>query len=205
MEANELIKEIISMGKSALNDPAPLERSKEVLVDFIKKEALFKGEFVLSSGKKSNYYLDLRKVTLSSQASFFIGYLVISKALQLDEFPEGIAGPTLGADPIISSAVTVAPLFQLNLKGLIVRKAKKEHGLGKLIEGDEEKVEKLVVVEDVVTTGGSLFEAIEVLKNAGKKVLAAIPVVDREEADVGGRLFKMGIKYLPLIKISEIL
>lgn len=205
MKAKELVHEIVSLEKSALHDELYYEKARNELIRLIKERALHKGEFLLASGKKSSYYLDLRKITLDADASALIGYLVLCQAFRLSPPPDGVAGPTLGADPVVAAAVTMAPFFDLNLKGLIVRKEKKEHGLGKLIEGPLDSVKKVVVVEDVVTTGNSLLRACRILEQEGVKVLSAIPLVDRQEEDLAPSFKELGIKFNPVITVNELL
>lgn len=205
MEGSELIREIISKGKSALYDELYYERAKSKLISIIEKKALFRGEFVLASGKKSSYYLDLRRITLDSEASPLIGYVLLYRMFQIDAHVDAIAGPTMGADPLVSSAITLAPFFDMGLKGLLIRKQKKEHGLQKLIEGDLDSVSTVLCVEDVVTTGGSLLDACRALIEAGKKVIVAVPLVDREEENLALKFKSLGILYNPILKVSEIL
>lgn len=205
MNGAELVREIVSKERSALEDYLYFERAREALISIIEKKALFRGEFTLSSGKKSSYYLDLRRITLDSEAAPLIGYLVLFRALEIDLQVDGVAGPTLGADPLVSSALAMAPFFDLSLKGLIVRKERKEHGLQKLVEGNLESVTRVVCLEDVTTTGGSLFRACKVLLESGVKVVAAVPLVDREEANLLEKFAAISVRFSPLIRISEIL
>ncbi|MCX7831714.1 MAG: orotate phosphoribosyltransferase [Actinobacteria bacterium] len=205
MDARKIFKEIVSKGESALYDSYYYDEARSALVQIIKERALHRGDFILSSGKKSSYYLDLRKITLSSDSASLIGYLILSKIYSLDQDIQAIAGPTIGADPIVSSAVSVASLFDVDIKGLIVRKARKEYGLSKLIEGDTESVKNVVMVEDVVTTGGSLLDACRIVQSEGIQPVAAFPLVDRQETEVSEEFEKMHIFYEPLITISEIL
>jgi len=205
LEVKELIREIISLEKSALYDELYYEKARKELIRLIKERALYRGEFLLSSGKKSSYYLDLRRITLDADAAAIIGYLVLYRAFNLSSSFDGVAGPTLGADPVVAAAVTMAPFFDLNLKGLIVRKEKKEHGLGKLVEGPLHSVKKVVVVEDVVTTGSSLLRACRVLIQEGVKVISAIPLVDRQEEELVLSFEELGIKFDPIITVNELL
>jgi orotate phosphoribosyltransferase len=201
----ELVWEIYSKEKSALRDESLFEFAKSYLLRQIKEKSLFRGEFILSSGKKSDYYLDLRRLTLDSEASPIIGYLILYKIYQLDKNVDGVAGPTLGADPIISAVLTAAPFFNLNLRGLIVRKEEKKHGLGKMIEGPQDRVSRVFCVEDVVTTGGSLLRAVKVLKEADISVRHAIVIVDRSEGDVSSVFAAEDVKLHSLFKVREVL
>lgn len=132
------------------------------------------GEFILSSGKKSNFYIDCRKVTLHPQGAKLIAKIILEKIKGLKV--DAIGGLTLGADPITSAVVTLS-----NIPGFIVRKKEKEHGTKQKIEGLIESGWNVVIVEDVATTGASALEAIQAAEAAGAKVIKVIAVVDREE------------------------
>ena len=158
------------------------ERLKEILIE----KSVKRGEFVLSSGKKSNYYLDARLTTLDAEGAFCTGMAVLEVVRGLKPQPKAIGGPTLGADPIV--AVVAALSHQQGgppISAFIVRKEAKQHGTQQLIEGWRgQPGDPVVIAEDTCTTGGSLIRAIEQVTAAGMKVIAAICLVDREE---GGR------------------
>lgn len=139
-----------------------------------KTGAVKAGEFVLSSGKKSNLYIDCRKVTLHPEGAKLIGKIILDKikGLKID----AVGGLTLGADPIIGAVITLG-----DIPGFIVRKKAKEHGTKQRIEGNLKPGWKVVIVEDVATTGASALEAIEAAEAAGAVVIKVISVVDREE------------------------
>lgn len=148
---------------------------KNDLVQLFKKTGAVKtGEFTLSSGKKSDFYVDCRKISLHPQGSKFIGKIILEKIKKLKV--DAIGGLTLGADPIASSVVVLG-----NIPGFIVRKKEKEHGTKQKIEGHIQAGWKVVIVEDVATTGSSALQAIEAAEAAGAKVVKVIAVVDREE------------------------
>lgn len=147
----------------------------EELKKLIKKVGAFKtGEFVLSSGKKSNFYIDCRKITLHPEGSRLIAKIILEKIKKLKV--DAIGGLTLGADPITSSVVALS-----DIPGFIVRKKEKEHGTKQKIEGHIKAGWNVVVVEDVATTGASALQAIEAAESVGAKVIKVISVVDREE------------------------
>ena len=135
------------------------------------------GKFVLSSGKKSNFYIDCRKVTLHPQGARLIAKIVLEKIQGLKV--DAIGGLTLGADPITSAVVALS-----DIPGFIVRKKEKEHGTKQKIEGIIEPGFNVVIVEDVATTGASALQAIEAVEAFGVKVIKVISVVDREEGAV---------------------
>jgi len=174
------------MGELGLNE------LKIKLLALLKKEALKKGKFVLSSGKTSNYYLDGRIITLNPEGA----YLVASIILTLTETRgiDAIGGPTLGADPIVGAIATLSHIQKIPLKTFIVRKIAKEHGMQRQIEGPAlNKGDKAILIDDVATTGKSLVEAKEVLDKIGVSVAAAIVIVDRGEG-AKENLAKAGLK-----------
>jgi orotate phosphoribosyltransferase len=169
---------------------------KEELLQLLKQQSAFKfGEFTLSSGKKSDFYVDCRKVTLQPQGARLIGRLVLEKIKGLKV--DAVGGLTLGADPITSSVVVLS-----DLPGFIVRKKAKEHGTKQRIEGILQAGWNVVIVEDVATTGGSALEAIEAAEAAGARVVKVISVVDREE---GAALALKNYDFDPIFKKSELL
>ncbi|MCM8774661.1 MAG: orotate phosphoribosyltransferase [Candidatus Omnitrophica bacterium] len=153
---------------------------RDKLLKILKKEALFKEKIKLSSGKISNFYIDVRRVSLSSRGIYLISQ-IIWDMIKKDN-PTAIGGPTLGADPIVAGVCFLANQKGKNLKGFIVRKEPKKYGRQNLIEGKElSKEDRIILVDDVATTGSSLINAISVLYKYKLKVLKAIVVVDREE------------------------
>jgi len=135
--------------------------------------------FKLVSGRMSNYYIDCKKVTLSGEGLLLIGTMVYEKIKDLDI--SGIGGLTLGADPIAISTAFVSLLNKKIIHPFVVRKEAKGHGTESFIEGNIKEGEKVVVVDDVITTGGSTIKAIEKSRLAGFEVVKAVVLVDREE------------------------
>ncbi|MFA6170056.1 MAG: orotate phosphoribosyltransferase [Candidatus Margulisiibacteriota bacterium] len=168
--------------------------NKEALLALFTEAAAVKtGDFVLASGKKSNLYIDCRRITLHPQGAKLIGRIILEKikGLRVD----AIGGLTLGADPIASSVVMLS-----DIPGFIVRKKEKEHGTKQKIEGHLQPGWKVVVVEDVSTSGGSALQAIEAVEAAGASVLKVISVVDREE---GAAEALSRYDFDPILKKSE--
>ena len=159
-----------------------LNRLKQVLLD----KSIQRGDFVLTSGKRSNYYLDARLTTLDAEGALCSGMAVLDLLRTLKPYPKAIGGLTMGADPIV--AVVAALSAQQGgppVAGFLVRKEPKKHGTQQYIEGWRGAPgDPVVVVDDVCTTGGSTIKAIEQAQAAGYNVVAAICLVDREE---GGR------------------
>ena len=150
------------------------------------EKSLFRGEVTLSSGKKSDYYMDCRLTTLDPQGSVLIGHAILELLAAKGIRADAIGGMSIGADPVVSAAVTMSFLEGRPLRGFLVRKERKEHGRQKLIEGIDPKasanaVKNVVIVDDVCTTGKSTFDAIAAAESEGMTVVAVISLVDREE------------------------
>jgi orotate phosphoribosyltransferase len=153
---------------------------KQELLELLKRDAWYKGEVKLSSGKTSNFYIDVRRVSLSSEGIYLISHLVW-EAIKGDDIT-AIGGPTLGADPIVAGVCMLAHMDKKNLKGFLIRKTPKSHGRQQLIEGKElSKGERVVVIDDVATSGSSLITAIEILQKENIEIVKAVSVIDREE------------------------
>lgn len=173
---------------------------RQALADLIRQEALEFGDFTLASGKQASYYLDCRKVTLNARGAQLIG----AGMLQLLEgdMPQLVGGMAIGADPITASILTLAGCRGLSLRGVIVRKQSKQHGTGKFVEGPYAAGERLVIVEDVVTTGGSSLQAIERCEAVGLRVERVLAIVDRLE---GGReaFAQRGYELTTLLTVAD--
>lgn len=155
---------------------------RDALLELIRQQALKFGDFTLASGKQASYYLDCRQVTLDSRGAKLIGAGML-EMLEHD-MPQLVGGMVIGADPITAAILTLAGTRDIPLRGVMVRKEPKGHGLGKHVEGPYEPGERLVIVEDVVTTGGSSLKAIEHCEAVGLKVKRVLAIIDRLE---GGR------------------
>jgi orotate phosphoribosyltransferase len=155
---------------------------RDALIDLIRAKALAFGDFTLASGKKASFYLDCRKVTLDSRGAQLIGEGMLE--LLGPALPQLVGGMAIGADPITAAILAMAGVRGLELRGVMVRKEPKQHGTGKFVEGPFEAGEEVVIVEDVVTTGGSSLLAIDRCEAVGLKVRRVLAIVDRLE---GGR------------------
>lgn len=186
-------------------DGTEFSRHKGRLIDLVRDMAYYTGDFTLSSGKKSSFYLDIKKVSLHSEGLFLITSLFRSLLHGIAPYPDGIGGPVIGADPIVGALVYTSYGSGRPLSGFLVRRALREHGRGMKIEGIEglPKEASVVVLEDVVTTGGSLLNAMGAAEENDLRVLAAFCVVDRQE---GGReaIEKRGIPLYALMTIEEV-
>src|SRR6187402_2176410 len=155
---------------------------REALKQLVRDKALKFGEFTLASGKKASYYLDCRQITLDAQGAKLVGAGMLE--LIAADMPDLVGGMAIGADPITAAILTLAGVNNQPLRGVMVRKEAKQHGTGKLVEGPFQSGESLVIVEDVVTTGGSSLLAIERCEEVGLKVKRVLAIIDRLE---GGR------------------
>ena len=143
-----------------------------------------RGHFVLASGRTSPFYVDCRLTTMSAEGLVLIGRLGLEALRAKGWAPQGIGGLTMGADPVAYAIAAASVARPPILDAFSVRKEAKAHGTGRRVEGNFASGHAVVVVEDVITTGGSALKAIEALKEEGAKVLGVLAVVDREE---GGR------------------
>ncbi|TWT79250.1 Orotate phosphoribosyltransferase [Planctomycetes bacterium CA13] len=152
---------------------------RDALMDLLRTEALARGDFTLASGKKASYYLDCRKITLHPKGANLIGQGMLDVIQSGSEMPDAVGGMAIGADPITASIVTIAGQRDLPLKGFMVRKEAKGHGTGKQVEGPVEAGQSVVIVEDVITSGGSAIKAVEAAEAFGLKVLYVVGIIDR--------------------------
>ncbi len=157
-----------------------LEELKSKLFSLLDAKALKRGEFILSSGKKSNYYLDGRIITLTPEGAYLVACIILK--LCGDKRVSAIGGPTLGADPIVGAIAALSHIYKRPIKTFIVRKAAKGHGTLRQIEGPElEKDDIVLLVDDVATTGKAILEAKEALDREGIASSRAMVIVDRCE------------------------
>lgn len=159
-----------------------MDRHQE-LKELIKRDAIKYGKFILSSGQESDFYVDLRKVTLNPKGATLIGSIIFE--MIKDRGIDAIGGMTLGADPIALATSMIAFQSGYNISAFIVRKEKKTHGTSNWMEGPIAQGQRAVVVEDVITTGSSTIKAIERIEDAGLKVEMVIALLDRMEGGKG--------------------
>lgn len=183
------------------NAPTDLKALRQSLLNLFCQLAYKEGDFVLSSGQHSSYYINGKQVTLHPQGALAIGRLLLT---MLPNHTQAVAGLTLGADPIVSAVSVVSALENRPIPALIIRKEAKGHGTRAYIEGpDLPAGAKVVVLEDVVTTGQSALKAVDRLKDAGYKVDLVISLVDRQQG--GAELYKSaGLEFQALFDIDEI-
>jgi orotate phosphoribosyltransferase len=173
------------------------------LVSLLATRSARLGEFTLASGARSNLYIDARMTAMSPEGLALIGPLGIGEITSAGWTPDSVGGLTLGADPVSYAIAYASALAGKPIRAFTVRKEAKTHGTGKLIEGPFLQSDRVVVIEDVVTTGGSALKAIEAVRNAGATIIGVLALVDREE---GGRerIEAAGYHVRSLAKASEI-
>jgi orotate phosphoribosyltransferase len=157
----------------------PAERAK--LLQVLAEKSFRLGQFKLSSGGTSDYYIDCRTTTLDAAGARLTGEVFWHEIQKRGWHPRAIGGLTMGADPVVSAVAVVSG----QVHGFLVRKAEKQHGTGQRIEGFREKGARVVIVDDVCTTGASTIQAIEAAREFGFEVVGVMCLVEREEA--GGR------------------
>jgi len=173
------------------------------LLDMLATRSARRGNFTLASGRQSTLYVDARLTTMSPDGLATIGPLALAAIADKGWRPDSVGGLTLGADPVSYAIAHASALAGAPVRAFTVRKEAKTHGTGKLIEGPYHEGDAVVVIEDVITTGGSALKAIAALRAAGARILGVLAVVDREE---GGReaISAEGVEAIALATASEI-
>jgi orotate phosphoribosyltransferase len=179
------------------------------LIALLAARSAKRGDFVLASGRRSNLYVDCRLTAMSPEGQLLIGRAGLAR-LRASGWPvDAVGGLTLGADPIAYAIAHASALAAERgdgemVRAFTVRKEAKQHGTGKLIEGPFQSGDRVVVVEDVITTGGSALKAVEAVRNAGGTVLGVLALVDRQE---GGReaLEGAGLSVHALVTAADLL
>ena len=172
------------------------------LKSLLVRRSLVLGKITLSNGSESNHYFDCKRTTLNSEGAQLVGEAVLQAMRGLRSWPKAIGGLTHGADPIIGSVMMRARECGLILDGFYVRKEPKRHGTKNLIENTPEPGSEVVIVDDVVTGGGSVLQAIEAAQSAGCHISAVITLVDRLEGG-GDKLRARVENYMPLFTLDD--
>lgn len=173
--------------------------SRDDLRAEILSKAVVRGKVILSSGKEADFYVDLRRVTLDSNASPLIGEVMLDLTADLDF--EAVGGLTLGADPVATAMMHVAARNGRKLDAFVVRKSEKAHGLQRRIEGPDVKGRRVLAVEDTSTTGGSVLTAVEALKEAGAEVVGVAVIVERGAKE---KVESAGLEYRAAFSLAEL-
>jgi orotate phosphoribosyltransferase len=162
---------------------------KQQLLSLLSRISFRLGQFTLSSGATSDYYIDCRTTTLHAEGGRLTGHAILELLEDHEIAAEAVGGLTMGADPIVSNVATASAWRALEspekplLHGFLVRKAEKSHGTGRRIEGFYREGARVVIVDDVCTTGASTITAIEAAREAGMAVAAVVCLVERQEAN----------------------
>ena len=176
---------------------------RQRLFQILKTQAFFKGDFTLSSGKKSSYYLDARLVTLSAEGAFLCGKLIY--ALVADVRPTAVGGPTLGADPMVGAIGAVSFLEGHPVKTFIIRKEPKGHGKGRMVEGPALTAEdRIVFIDDVATTGKAFIHSLDALAPDGLKPVRCACIIDRQDG-AKEALAARGVELVSLFTAADFL
>ncbi|HEY5846362.1 MAG TPA: orotate phosphoribosyltransferase [Microlunatus sp.] len=186
---------------SQIDPDAQIDHDTADLVDLVKELAVVRGEVTLASGRIADYYVDMRRVTLDGAAAPVVGRVM--RALVADWDFDAVGGLTLGADPVAVAMLHAAAAAGERLDAFVVRKAQKEHGLQRQIEGTPVQGRRVLAVEDTSTTGGSVLTAVEALRQAGADVVGVAVIVDR---DTGARerVEEAGLSYRYAIDAEDL-
>jgi orotate phosphoribosyltransferase len=158
---------------------------REQLLHLIAERSFRLGDFTLSSGRKSDYYIDCRTTTLHARGANLTGRVFLDLIRKQGWAPDAIGGLTMGADPIVVAVALLSAqdTARKPIHGFLVRKSEKAHGMGRRIEGFQEKGAKVVIVDDACTTGASTIQAIEAAREFGFEIVGTVCLVEREEAE----------------------
>ena len=176
--------------------------ARQQLIDYISSDAVFHGDFTLTSGKKASYYVDLRKVSLDHRVAPLIGQVMIDLIAGVPDV-SAVGGMTMGADPVAAAILHQGAARGLAYDAFVVRKEPKDHGRGKQVEGPELAGKRVIVLEDTSTTGGSPLKAIEALEKVGAVIAGVAVVVDR---NTGARekIEEAGYPYFAAIGLADL-
>jgi orotate phosphoribosyltransferase len=178
-------------------------RDSESLRRLLLERAVQRGEFILASGRRSSYYIDCRRATMSAEGMVLIGRMGWQAIRQAGWTPDAVGGLTLGADPVAYAIAAASYGSDYPVNAFSVRKEPKDHGTGRLIEGNFNSGNAVVIVEDVITSGDSAIRALAAVEQAGGSVLGVLALVDREQ---GGKqvLETKGRKVLALTTATDL-
>ena len=176
--------------------------AKQQLIDYISAEAVFHGDFTLTSGKQASYYVDLRRVSLDHRVAPLIGQVMLDLIVGVLDV-RAVGGMTMGADPVAAAILHQGAARGLRYDAFVVRKEPKDHGRGRQVEGPDLEGQRVIVIEDTSTTGGSPLAAIEALLKVGTEIAAVAVVVDR---DTGARerIEAAGYPYFAAIELADL-
>jgi orotate phosphoribosyltransferase len=179
------------------------ETYRERLKDLLRRKSVVRGKFTLASGKTSDYYIDCKLTTLDPEGALLVGHAVLDRLEAENIQADAIGGPPIGAHPIVTAVAAVSHLRGKPLPAFLIRKEAKTHGLEKQIEGPVKSGARVVVIDDVCTSGGSTIQALDAVKNAGLEIVAVMCLVDREQG--GSEKLSASYRFLPLFTAKELL
>jgi orotate phosphoribosyltransferase len=175
------------------------------LLALLAERSARRGSFTLASGRQSSIYIDARLTTMSPDGLATIGPLALQQMAEAGLAPDAVGGLTLGADPVAYAIAYASALAGAPIRAFTVRKEAKAHGTGRLIEGPFRAGDRVVVVEDVITTGGSALRAIDAVQAAGATVIGVLAVVDRDEGGREAIAAAAGVPILCLTRADDIM
>lgn len=176
--------------------------ARQQLIDHIARDAVFHGDFTLTSGKKASYYVDLRRVSLDHRVAPLIGQVMVELLEQVPDV-DAVGGLTMGADPIAAAVLHQGAALGKRYDAFVVRKEPKDHGRGRQVEGPDLAGKRVVVLEDTSTTGGSPLTAIAALEKVGAEVVGVAVVVDRATG-AKERIEAAGYPYYAAIGLDDL-
>jgi orotate phosphoribosyltransferase len=176
---------------------------RDELIALLRARSVRRGDFVLASGARSSWYIDCRLTTMSARGQALIGPLGLAAIRDAGWTPQSVGGLTMGADPVAYAIAAASAIEATPVDAFSVRKAAKQHGTGRRVEGNFRQGDAVVVIEDVITTGNSAREAIAALRDEGAAILGVLALVDRE---AGGRqrIAAEGLDVVVLVNASEL-
>lgn len=180
--------------------------NKARLVEYIKKHSFQRSAtptYRLSSGMMSNFYFNLKKTTYSPVGQYLVGNLVFDKIKELGLRPKAIGGLTMGADPIATATAYTSYIRNEPIEAMVIRKEPKGHGTMSQIEGNVNAGDEVIIIDDVVTTGGSTIKAIEAAEKAGLNIIAVVILLDRCEFDGRQNIEKFGYPVHSILTIKD--
>lgn len=177
---------------------------RERLIGLLRERSITFGDFTLASGARSSYYVDARRTTMSAEGLAVIGRLGLAAIREQGWAPHVVGGLTMGADPVAYAIARASLDAPPAIDGFSVRKGAKGHGTKRQIEGNFAPGQRVVVVEDVITSGGSALQAIEIVRAAGGEIVGVLAVVDRRQGGEAA-ITATGVKVVCLATIDELL
>jgi orotate phosphoribosyltransferase len=165
---------------------------RDSLKELLRRKSIVRGNFTLASGKPSTYYIDCKLTTLDPEGAILVGHTVLDALEGEGIQAEAIGGPPIGAHPIVTAVAAVSHLRGKPLPAFLIRKEAKSHGLEKQIEGPVKPGARVIIIDDVCTSGGSTIQTLDAVKAAGLEIVAVMSLVDREQ---GARNVQFALKY----------